>query len=226
MRSVRAHSPFARLVAPGAVALLAVGLTACGSPSPPAAQSKGTGAEGAHATTTTTTAPPAQETGFSPFTPEGAPAPGLQVTQKAAGRCTSPGVAGSASYRCTAQPGAVTYDPCFAPPLATKGPLLCVPLPTDMDVTQFSVGALPKASAQTPQKQVWAMRLQNGEVCILVRATWKGLGPFACPTPSATDALADCHAPAFTAHGWTAACQARQDAPTPFDPVPVVDVWN
>ena len=70
------------------------------------------------------------------------------------------------------------------------------------------------------------MRLQNGEVCILVRGAWKGLGPFACPTPTATNSLADCHAPESTTHGWTAACQATQDASTPFDPVPVVNVWN
>ena len=148
------------------------------------------------------------------------------MTQKASGRCTSPGVAGSASYRCIAQPGAVAYDPCYAPPLATKGPLLCVPDPTDTDVTQFSTDALPKASAHTPLRQVWAMRLHNGQVCILVRGTWDGRGPFACPTPTATNSLADCHAPEPTAQGWATSCQARQDASSPFNAVSVVNVWN
>lgn len=138
MRGVRARFPFTRLVPLAAAALLAVGLAACGSSSPPAALSKRAGASHATTTstsTTTTTAPPGQEISFSPYSPQGAAAQGLQVTQKASGLCTSPGVAGSASYRCTAQPGAVAYDPCFASPLATKGPLLCVPDPTDMDVT-------------------------------------------------------------------------------------------
>lgn len=119
----------------------------------------------------------------------------------------------------------MTYDPCFAAPMATKGPLLCDPYPTDMDVTQFAVGALPKASSQTPPRQVWAMQLGNGQVCILVRATWKGLGPFACPTPSSA-AVADCRTPHTTAHGWATACQATQDAASPFDPLPVTTVWN
>jgi hypothetical protein len=119
----------------------------------------------------------------------------------------------------------MTYDPCFAAPRATTGPLLCVPYPTDTDVTEFTVHALP-ATSHTPPNRIWAMQLQNGEVCILVRATWHGNGPFACPTPSATSPVADCHTPEHTAEGWTAACQASQEESSPFAAVPVTNVWN
>ena len=238
MRDVRARFPFTRLVPLAAAALLAVGLAACGSSSPPAALSKSAdagcvprdhddaAAPTTRSDTTTTTAPPGQEIGFSPYTPQGAEAQGLQVTQKASGRCTSPGVAGSASYRCTAQPGAVAYDPCFAPPLATKGPLLCVPDPTDMDVTQFSTDALPKASAHTPLTPgVGHAPAQRSGVHTGARHM-DGRGPFACPTPTATNSLADCHAPEPAAQGWATSCQAKQDASSPFSVVSVLNVWN
>jgi hypothetical protein len=220
---VRTSSPVTRLVPLAVVALLAVALAACSSATPSTQGKRGGGTS--TTTTTTTTAPTLGVVGFYPYTPQGTAAQGLQVTQKVSGRCTSPGVAGGASYRCTG-PGSVAYDPCFAPPLATKGPLLCVPDPTDTDVAQFSAGALPTAPAHTPQKQVWAMRLQNGEVCIHVRASWKGLGPYACPTPSATSSVADCHAPEHAAHGWTTACQAEQNASSPFRTLKVGTVWD
>ena len=70
------------------------------------------------------------------------------------------------------------------------------------------------------------MQLGNGEVCVLVRATWHGNGPFACLTPSATSSVADCHTPRHTADGWTAACQAAQNATSPFATLPVTNVWN
>ena len=146
--------------------------------------------------------------------------------EKVSGRCSSPGVAGATSYRCIAQPDSVAYDPCFAPPLATRGPLLCVADPIDMDVVQFSVGALPTAPATTPQTRLWAMRIGNGEVCVLVKAAWAGLGPFACPTASATSTVADCHAPEHTAHGWSTACQAKENASSPFSAFGVVNVWE
>jgi len=120
----------------------------------------------------------------------------------------------------------VSYDPCFAPPLATTGPLLCVPDPTVVDIIRFFVGALPKASTAAPQERVWAMRLQNGEVCVLVNAAWDGRGPFACPTPSAANSLADCRTPTQTAQGWSTQCQAKENAASPFNSVPVVNVWN
>jgi hypothetical protein len=120
----------------------------------------------------------------------------------------------------------VSYDPCFAPALATTGPLLCVPDPTVIDIIRFSVGALPTASTTAPRTRVWAMRLQDGEVCVLVNATWDGRGPFACPTPSAASSLADCHTPVRTAQGWSTECQAEENATSPFDMIGVVNVWN
>jgi hypothetical protein len=163
---------------------------------------------------------------FSPFNAQGGLAPGLQVTQQVSGHCTSPGVAGATSYRCIAEPGDVSYDPCFAPPSAATGPLLCVPEPTATDVIRFSVGAPPKASTTVPQTRIWAMRLQNGEVCVLVNAKWDGRGPFACPAPGATAAVADCRTPTKTAQGWSTECQAKENASSPFSVMPVVNVWT
>ena len=226
--------------------VVAVGLSACGNSGAHTAHQSGAG--GAHGTSTSTTAgrstsassttttapapttttslPASKEVTFYPFTAKGALAAGLQATQQVSGHCTSPGVAGAASYRCTAEPAHVTYDPCFAPPLATTGPLLCVPNPTDMDVIRFSVGALPTASTTASQTHVWAMRLQNGEVCVLVKAAWNGRGPFACPTPGTAAAVADCHTPAKTGHGWSTECQAKENATSPFDTFRIVNVWN
>lgn len=208
--------------------MLVVALAACGSSSPPAANhtGQGVGADTSRSATTATTAPLPQESSFSPYTPQGAVSQGLHVVQKVSGQCTSPGVAGTTSYRCTAQPGAMTYDPCFAAPGTSTGALLCVPYPTDADVTAFNVKTLPAPSSQAAPSRIWAMQLQNGEVCVLVRATWHGSGPFACVTPSATSSVADCHTPEHTAHGWIAACQVAQDANSAFTNQPVASVWN
>jgi hypothetical protein len=248
MRPVHANSPLRRLVPLAAAAVVAVALSACGNSSAPSTHPSGAGATHKTSTSTTAshsatsassttatpaptaptapTAPAPQAVTFSPFTAQGAVAQGLQATQQVSGRCTSPGVAGAASYRCAAEPGDVSYDPCFAPPLATTGPLVCVPDPTVVDIIRFSVGALPKASTAAPQERVWAMRLQNGEVCVLVNAAWDGRGPFACPTPSAANSLADCRTPTQTAQGWSTQCQAKENAASPFNSVPVVNVWN
>ena len=228
-----------RLLPPAACAVVAVALAACGGSDTPSPHQSGSGATQRTTTSTTasntttsaspattTTSPSSPDLTFSPFTAQGGVAPGLQVTQQVAGHCTSPGVAGSASYRCTAEPGDVPYDPCFAPPSATTGPLLCVPDPTVTDIIRFSVGALPKASPTTPPTQVWAMRLTNGEVCVLVNAQWDGRGPFACPTPSAADSVADCRTPTKTAQAWSTECQAKENASSPFDTTPVVIVWT
>ena len=223
-----------------AVTLAAVALAACGASGTPSPH--GSGAPAAHRTTTTvteahssttsgsstttTTAPASTDMTFDPFTAQASLAQGLQVTQEVTGRCTSPGVAGSASYHCVAEPGDVPYDPCFAPPVAAEGALVCVPDPTDIDVIRFSAGTLPKASTTVPPKRVWAMRLRTGEVCVLVNAKWDGRGPFACPTPSATGSVADCRTPTKTAHGWSTECQAKENASSPFTTVPVVNVWT
>ena len=236
-----APAPLRRLLPLAAVTLAAVALAACGSSGTPSPH--GSGAAGPHRTTTstaqarsttsassaittTTTTPASTDLTFYPFTAQGSLAQGLQVTQQVTGRCSSPGVAGSLSYRCTAEPGDVAYDPCFAPPVAGEGALVCVPDPTDIDVIRFSAAALPKTSATAPAERVWAMRLHTGEVCILVNAHWDGRGPFACPTPSATGSVADCRTPTKTAHGWSTECQAKENASSPFTTVPVVNVWT
>ena len=240
---MHATFPLRRLVPLAAGAVVAVALSACGNSSTPSthqsanATHKSTtstkaspSATSPSSTTTTSTATPTvpvpQEVTFSPFTAQGAVAQGLQATQQVSGQCTSPGVAGATSYRCTAEPGDVSYDPCFAPPDATTGSLLCVPDPTVVDIIRFSVAALPKPSTTAPRTQVWAMRLQNGEVCVLVNAAWDGRGPFACPTPGTTSSLADCHTPTQTAQGWSTECQAKENANSPFSTVRVVNVWN
>ena len=234
--------PHRRLVslAAASVVVVAVALTACGGSGTPARHENGAGASGGSSTTTTaagrgtttttasstttTTAP--KDVTFYPFTALGGVAQGLQVTQEVSGRCTSPGVAGSASYRCLAEPSDVRYDPCFAPPLPSEGSLLCVPDPTDIDVIRFSAGTLPNASTTVPQTRVWAMRLKNGEVCVRVNAQWDGRGPFACPTPSAASSVADCRTPTKTAHGWSTECQAKENDASPFDTMAVLNVWT
>jgi hypothetical protein len=248
--TVPSNTALRRLASLAVTVLAAVALAACGSSGTPSAHQSGAGAthrtstsgtgdggttsspststSTSTTTATTTTAPAAasQDITFSPFTAQGGVAPGLQVTQEVSGHCTSPGVAGSASYRCMAEPGDVSYDPCFAPPSAATGPLLCVPEPTVTDVIRFSVGALPHASTTVPQTRVWAMRLQNGEVCVLVNAQWDGRGPFACPAPGAAAAVADCRAPTKTAQTWSTECQAKENASSPFTVMPVVNVWT
>ena len=238
------HTLLRRLASLAATAFVATALAACGSSGTPSAHRSGAGAthraststtaggsttqSSLSSTTTTTSRAPASpdDVTFSPFTAQGGVAPVLQVTQQVSGHCTSPGVAGSASYRCIAEPGAVPYDPCFAPPVASGGSLLCVPDPAVVDVIGFSAGALPKASASVPQTRVWAMRLNNGEVCVLVNAQWDGRGPFACPTPSAAASVTDCRAPTQTVQGWSTECQAKENASSPFSVMPVVNVWT
>jgi hypothetical protein len=235
---VSVPSSLRRLAPLAAAALAAVALSACsaGTPSPRQSSTAAT-----HRTTTsttvgptttsaplgtTTTAPVPQDVTFSPFTAQGGLAPGLQVAQQVSGHCSSPGVAGSASYHCIAEPGDIPYDPCFAPPGAGAGSLLCVPDPTVTEVIRFSAGTLPDASTTVPPHRVWAMRLQNSQVCVLVNAQWDGRGPFACPTPAATGSMADCRTPTKSAQGWSTSCQAKEAAASPFSTVPVLNVWT
>jgi hypothetical protein len=244
---VPANNALRRLAPLAITACAAVALAACGGSGTPSAHDSGadtthrtaasTTAGGstssipststtAAAGATTTTAPTSQDMTFSPFNAQGGLAPDLQVTQQVSGHCTNPGVAGATSYRCIAEPSDVSYDPCFAPLSAATGPLLCVPEPTATDVIRFSVGALPNASTTVPQTRIWAMRLQNGDVCVLVNAKWDGRGPFACPAPGAAAAVADCRTPTKTAQGWSTECQAKENASSPFSAMPVVNVWT
>jgi hypothetical protein len=235
-KTVSVQSLLRRLAPLAAAALAAVALSACGAGTPSPRQNN---AAATHPTTTTTTgpttssspapttaAPVSPEVTFSPFTAQGGLAPGLAVAQQVSGHCTNPGVAGSASYHCIAEPGDIPYDPCFAPPGAGDGSLLCVPDPTVTEVIRFSAGTLPDASTTVPPHRVWAMRLQNSQVCVLVNAQWNGRGPFACPTPASTGSMADCRTPTKSAQGWSTSCQAKEAAASPFSTVPVLNVWT
>ena len=168
--------------------LVALGLSACGSPSPPA-RGAGSSTTGASQRTTTTkggNAPSGhgtQEVGFDPYTPQGTVRATLQVTRRCRGRASHREWPAPRPTAASPQPGSSIYDPCFAPAHATSGPLTCVAAPTDIDAVAFDVGALPSAPAGAPASRPWAMRLVSGQVCVLVAAAWGGLGPFACPTP-------------------------------------------
>jgi hypothetical protein len=150
----------------------------------------------------------------------------VQVTSTVAGTCVSPGVAGTSSYRCFAQPHAAIDDPCFAPPRATSGPLECVTDPTTDEAVQFDVGPLPAPLPGAPATRPWAMQLSNGQVCLLVAAAWGALGPFACPTRGATSSVADCHVPQPGVPWWSAECQAQEEDSIPFSVYRVDRIWT
>jgi hypothetical protein len=208
-------SRFRRLLLLGAALLVAVALAACGSSSSPSTHPG-----------STTTVPASRETSFYPFTAQGALSPGLQVTQNVSGTCSGPGVAGAGSYRCTSRHGSLSidYDPCFAPPAATSGALLCAGDPTDIDVIRLTTGALPKTPAATPERRVWALRLESGAVCVLAQEPSGGFGSFVCPTSHAKDAVADCRTPSYGAHGWSTECQATEGSS--FRTLRAVNVWS
>ena len=214
-----------------ALALAALTLSACGSSPGSRSGTTSPTTTGAERTTTSavgtsTTAAGTQEVGFDPYSAQGVLLPGMQVTSKVAGTCISPGVAGATSYRCFAQPQAAIYDPCFAPPRATSGPLECFADPSAPDAVEFDTGQLPAAPEGAPATRPWAMELANGQVCVLVAAAWGGLGPFACPTAAATGPVADCHVPQQAAPWWSAACQSQQEDSSPFGAHRVEKVWT
>ncbi len=167
-----------------------------------------------------------QEVRFNPYSTQGTLPPAEQVTLKLSGTCVAPGVAGTTSYRCFAQPQSTIYDTCFAPPNATSGALECVADPSAPEAVEFDAGALPAALFGAPATRPWAMQLSNGQVCILVSAAGGGLGPFACPTPGATSSVADCHGPQPAVPWWSAACQAQESASSAFSAVRVVKIWT
>ena len=134
------------------VGVAAIALAAC-SGSPAASHgSTDRSPTGVHGTTTTTASAPArgasttlpgtQAASCDPCTSQGTADPSLHVTQRVSGMCVGPGVAGTSSYRCFAQPSGEIFDPCFAPSRATAGPLLCVPAPNVHEVVAFDIGAL------------------------------------------------------------------------------------
>jgi hypothetical protein len=163
---------------------------------------------------------------FDPYGADGKVVPTLTITNTVSGTCVSPGVAGSTSYRCFAQPNSVVYDPCFAAPGATSGPLVCVADPATPVGIAFDVGTLPPAAAGAPADRVWAMRISNGQACVLVNAAWNGLGPFACPSPGVGKPEADCHTPKPGSPWWSTVCQLGQAKSSPFTPHRVDVVWS
>jgi hypothetical protein len=179
--------------------------------------------------TTTSTTPPSQGTriiAYEPYSAKGTIDPTLRVTKTVTGSCQAAGVAGNSSFRCFAQPSSTIYDPCFAPPGATTGPLLCPsPDPASSGVIRFDVGPLPSPLSGAPQARPWAMQLSSGEVCVLVNAAWGGLGPFGCQvTPIGM--VADCHVPQQSTPLWTAQCQLQQTDASPFTPYEVDTIWS
>ncbi len=180
------------------------------------------------ATTTTSTTSLPQPAGtrvltFEPFSVQGTVLSTLRVTATVSGHCLTGGVAGNSSYRCFA--GNDIYDPCFARPGASNGPLLCTSNPARSEVVQLDVGTLPEPLGGVPEERSWAIQLSNGQICVLVDAAWGGLGPFGCqPAPPAT--LADCHVPEKASPWWTAGCQDQASDSSPFSSYRVTTVWS
>jgi hypothetical protein len=180
------------------------------------------------ATTTITTNPTigTRQFTFDPYGTDGKIVPTLTVTHTLSGTCVTPGVAGTSSFRCFAQPGSTVYDPCFAPSHATSGPLACVSDPATPVAVAFELGTLPTEPAGGPAHRIWAMRLSNGQASVLVNAAWGGLGPFACPSPGSGKPEADCHSPQPGSPWWRTACQLGESKNFPFTPFRVEIVWR
>jgi hypothetical protein len=220
----------------GRTRILIFGLVAlaCGGCGSSTSGGRSTGADGSATSTTTTTTtsttttPPSgtHDVDYDPFTTQGAIDPQLQIVARlSATTCFQGGVAGSSSYRCFTQPSAI-YDPCFAPPGAASGPLLCPSSPDRPQVTELSLSPLPQAPQQgVAEQRPWAVQLTDGQVCVLVNAAWGGFGPLGCQ-PSAPGPLADCHMPVHGTPWWTVACQAKEAASSPFLLYRVDTLWT
>ena len=169
----------------------------------------------------TTSAPPGEKTRvvtYTPWTPQGTLDPSLHVTGTYnATNCISGGVAGDSSYRCFTNPD--IFDPCFARPGMTAGPVMCPSNPAGTDVTEVNVSSLP---APTSGTAAWAIQLASGQVCIWIDAAWSGLGPLGCQSPGS---LADCHAPTEATPWWSALCQEQETQASPFTSYQVDTVW-
>jgi hypothetical protein len=187
------------------------------------------------ATTTPATlqGPPAAGSGtevltYDPYTATGALAPTVVVTERlTATHCYLAGVAPS-SYRCftfaSSPPGTGNiYDPCFAAPGRSSGPVVCpIGVPgsrvAELNVSTMSQTTLPRI------RRPWAVELSNGQVCTKIDAAWSGLGPYGCqPTPPGP--LADCHTPVEATPTWSIACQTKLTPSVPFTTYPVSKVW-
>jgi hypothetical protein len=217
------------LVALAAVAAVIVTLIVVGplrSTNRPGHSSVATQPSTTTTTPTTTTTVPGDETNqivYDPFTATGAVSPSLHVTATMSAKtCFASGVAGNSSYRCFSGNG--IYDPCFAAPGATSGPLLCPSDPASPDVVELTMSALPPPVAGAPEQRAWAVQLADGQVCVLIDAAWGGLGPLGCgPTPPGP--VADCREPVMGPASWTTTCQDQDTDASPFTAATVVIVW-
>lgn len=179
-------------------------------------------------TSTTTTTVPGRETSqitYDPFTAKGAIKPSLVISSsQTLTTCEADGVAGNGSFRCFSGNG--IYDPCFARPGATNGPLLCPSDPAGDQVVELTGLSLPApAPGQgASNTRPWAFQLADGQVCVQVNAAWGGLGPFGCgSTPPGP--LSDCHVPVTGSPFWTAACQDQETDASPFTTNQIETVW-
>ncbi len=219
-----------------AMTLLAAGLAACGATgsTSTATSTTLTTLTSTTSTSTTSTAPRpsasrTQQITYQPFSAHGID-PDLTVTAHDTGTCIRYGTQATPNryFRCfgaTTSRGSGIYDPCFAGPLGTAGPLVCPSAPTSSDVIEFAVTSVTSDQPSSMTRFPWAMQLATGQVCLKVNAAWGGLGPYACQPPLTERTVADCHPPTTSQPTWTAQCQARQTVFSPFTPQALAKVW-
>jgi hypothetical protein len=99
----------------------------------------------------------------------------LTVTAHDTGTCIRYGTQATPNryFRCfgtTTSRGSAIYDPCFAGPLGTAGPLVCPSTPTSSDVIEFAVTSVTSDQPSPMQRFPWAMQLVTGQVCLKVNA--------------------------------------------------------
>jgi len=161
---------------------------------------------------------------YNPFTPTGTLEPTLKVVAVKSGvtPCQSSGAAGWSSFRCFTNPE--IYDPCFAPPSATTGPVYCPVLLPRRDVVEVRTGQLPPLFKGGSEYRPWALELSDGQVCEFVNAAWGGLGPFGCVSPPGK--AADCRVPTANYGRWTTLCQKTEKLGSPFTEYRVSILWK
>lgn len=152
--------------------------------------------------------------------------PSLRVSTTLDAHCLSGGVAGNSSYRCFTSKviqNRNVFDPCFARPGESSGPVLCPTDPSSRYVVELKVSALGSPLSGAPSRRTWAFQLGDGQVCVLVNAAWGGLGPFSC-SPLDPGQIPNCHVPKRTTPWWSAQCE--ENAAGPFSTHRVVKVWS
>lgn len=175
---------------------------------------------------TTVVLPPATSTQvltYDPYMATGALAPTVVVTKVlTANACVSTGIAGQGSYRCFTTPSPhIIFDPCFAAPGQSSGPVVCPIGDSLSDVVKITVATLPAVTTLHPAERPWRIELSNGQVCKLLNAALGGAGPFFCDTPGPID---DCRTPVEATPTWSVACQPART--TTFVTYPVEEVWS